>query len=228
MARRPSAAKQCEACFETSQATSCKLGSTRKGYRWQRVIEILISRPLGCCFRSRGRNPKRATNLHFKNGVPLPSPRPIRGRWMGAGARATHKVRVVGPRCAGFPSTGGLGTLKEATPARISTTPVYPPTELSLSLSPTELSLSLSLPLSPYRPLSISLSLSRSLSLSISRSISRSLSRSLSPSLSLSLSLYLSLSLAASIMDRIDHGPIIFPRIDGLDIAICDGSIVDR
>jgi hypothetical protein len=29
-------------------------------------------------------------------------------------------------------------------------------------------------------------------------------------------------------MDRIDHGPIIFPRIDGLDIAICDGSIMDR
>jgi hypothetical protein len=27
---------------------------------------------------------------------------------------------------------------------------------------------------------------------------------------------------------KIEHGPIIFPRIDGLDIAICDGSIVDR
>ena len=38
----------------------------------------------------------------------------------------------------------------------------------------------------------------------------------------------LKVGLAASIMDRIDHGPIIFPLIDGLDIAICDGSIVDR
>ena len=203
MARRPSAAKQCEACFETSQATSCKLGSTRKGYRWQRVIEILISRPLGCCFRSRGRNPKRATNLHFKNGVPLPSPRPLRGRWMGAGARATHKVRVVGPRCAGFPSTGGLGTLKEATPARISTTPVYPPTELSLSLSPTELSLSLSLPLS----LSLSPSLHLSLPLSLHLALYLSLHLSLPLSISLPISLPLSISLSIPLSRRIDHGP---------------------
>ena len=203
MARRPSAAKQCEACFETSQATSCKLGSTRKGYRWQRVIEILISRPLGCCFRSRGRNPKRATNLHFKNGVPLPSPRPLRGRWMGAGARATHKVRVVGPRCAGFPSTGGLGTLKEATPARISTTPVYPPTELSLSLSPTELSLSLSLPLS----LSLSPSLHLSLPLSLPLALYLSLHLSLPLSISLPISLPLSISLSIPLSRRIDHGP---------------------
>ena len=94
---------------------------------------------------------------------------------------------------------------------------VEPTRRLSLSRSP-----SLSIALSP----SLYPSLAPSRSLSLDPCLAPSLD--LSPHLSPSLSLYLSLSLAASIMDRIDHGPIIFPRIDGLDIAICDGSIVDR